>query len=327
MTFKEAFELTQQDKLSLTKNPEKKLSLQNTILRYQQQYKRFISGTELENLIITKITSKDLEENYKFNLVRYDLREKACISLRGVYKQVLEYCFMENYISSNPYQQCRFKRYQDLIIQDSNVANRGYSKEEMDRILSYLAEAMRKDPQNYSIKALRLQIMCGMRRGEVPPIRWSDVSQGYVDIHQEMILVKATGEERIVNHTKTWKDRHYPITNEVQSFLTEIKISQEIVGYDGVYVFPSKKTKTGCVSVQSIYSEHHKMCLKASITIHEECIRGTHAFRRNAITNLINKSNGNVYLAAKLFGNSYAVIDNHYYLGVDINEAKKLLDT
>ena len=55
-------------------------------------------------------------------------------------------------------------------------------------------------------------------------------------------------------------------------------------------------------------------------------IKGTHSFRRNAITDVVNSTGGNVVLASKLFGNSPEVACKNYYTGIDLNEALEALN-
>ena len=317
-SFKNIFDYAMEEKLSLTKNPEKRLSTQNTIVRLKQSYNRYIFGTELENLIVTEISPKDIEKNYRLNLCRYELRLRAVANLRTVYKYVFDTSMMEGWINVNPFYQTNFKRYKDLIVPNSDISERGYTEDEIARMRHYISEKLKENPYDFSMQALKLQMMCGFRRGELPPLRWEDITEDYIYIHREQLLMKDGGEEIIVGHTKTWKDRYFPITKEIREFLDDLrKVST------GEYLFPYKD---GCITNQSIYTRHYNMCLALRIPIVRDVVRGTHAYRRNAITEVINKSNGNVYLAAKLFGNSYDVIDAHYYLGVDLKDAKAILE-
>ncbi len=68
------------------------------------------------------------------------------------------------------------------------------------------------------------------------------------------------------------------------------------------------------------------MCEKLGIAVRSDIVRGTHAFRRNAITQVINQSNGNILMASKLFGNTPAVINQNYYTGLDLEKAKEVLE-
>ncbi len=70
------------------------------------------------------------------------------------------------------------------------------------------------------------------------------------------------------------------------------------------------------------------MCKSLGIKTSKEIIKGTHSFRRNAITDTVNRSGGNIniVMAAKLFGNTPDVASNNYYTGIDMNDAKKVLE-
>ena len=56
-------------------------------------------------------------------------------------------------------------------------------------------------------------------------------------------------------------------------------------------------------------------------------IKGTHSFRRNAITKVVNNTGGNVILASQLFGNSPDVALKHYFTKADEEKARKALES
>lgn len=68
------------------------------------------------------------------------------------------------------------------------------------------------------------------------------------------------------------------------------------------------------------------MCHELGITVCSEVRKGTHSFHRNAITKVVNSSGGNIVMAAKLFGSTPEVADGNYYVGLDLEEAKKVLE-
>ncbi len=55
-------------------------------------------------------------------------------------------------------------------------------------------------------------------------------------------------------------------------------------------------------------------------------IMGTHSFRRNAITDIVNASNGNVALAAELCGNCEQVVKGNYFTGYDFETAVNVVN-
>ena len=54
--------------------------------------------------------------------------------------------------------------------------------------------------------------------------------------------------------------------------------------------------------------------------------KGPHSFMGTKVTEIINKSGGNVIMAAQLFGRSPEVAKNHYYVGLDLDEARRILE-
>ena len=68
------------------------------------------------------------------------------------------------------------------------------------------------------------------------------------------------------------------------------------------------------------------MCKKLNIEISKVFIKGTHSFRRNAITDVINSTNGNILLASQLFGNTPEVARKNYYTGINLDEALNALN-
>ena len=75
-----------------------------------------------------------------------------------------------------------------------------------------------------------------------------------------------------------------------------------------------------------VYQFYSRICKKLGIKISREEIKGTHSFRRNAITDVVNESGGNLILAAELFGNSPEIAKKNYYTGINKEEALRVLN-
>nr|MCR4589661.1 recombinase XerD [Lachnospiraceae bacterium] len=74
------------------------------------------------------------------------------------------------------------------------------------------------------------------------------------------------------------------------------------------------------------YEYYRRVCRKLGIKLCREYIKGTHSFRRNATTDIINLSNGNAELESKLIGHSPEVARKHYFTGIDMQNAIKVLN-
>lgn len=78
-----------------------------------------------------------------------------------------------------------------------------------------------------------------------------------------------------------------------------------------MYLFPANN-ETGTITNNSVYNLLRRILKKHNIPISREFIRGTHSFRRNVTTELLNVSNGNELLVSDIMGNSPEVIRKNY---------------
>lgn len=322
-TFNEIFILVENRKLEYIKNPEKLLSAQNTKIRNEYSYRRFFADTNFENKPVDTITKNDVEEICLFNLNRYNLKEKAFKDLCGILKSVFDMAYSEYWIADNIYQRMDFKHFKNMLSESLPPEKRMHSKEEISAILKSVQDKQTTNPKLSSAWALELQILMGLRRGELPPLTWDDIKDEYIDINKEQLTC---GNDFItVNHTKNYKDRYFPLTDDLKDFLKRLKAMQDIYYPNSTYLFPSN-TKSGVITNRAVYSVYQKICIKLGIKIQKDVIKGPHSFRRNGITDVVNTTNGNITMASELFGNTPNVAKQHYYTGTDLALATEVLN-
>ncbi|MCR5024900.1 MAG: site-specific integrase [Lachnospiraceae bacterium] len=302
----------------------------NTIGRNISEYKRYFDDTNFEKLYIDEISKKDVESICFFNLKKYDLAPKAFASLRGILSAVFSLAYGEYWINDNVYNRVDFKIFKDMYVTPPAPAKRVHSSEEIDRMLDYIHNHQHKYPKYLPSYALELQIATGFRRGEIPPLMWKDIEDGLIMISREQITVKKSKDNpkeyfQIVNHTKTYKDRVFPVTTTVKDILTRLSKCHELNGIKSEYLFPAE-SDNGVITNNTVYNFYRRMCNALCIPIRKDFIRGTHSFRRNGITKVVNNSGGNVILASKLFGNSPDVAMKNYFTNADVEQARNALE-
>lgn len=329
-TFGDVFEIVQKEKTKYIKDREKLISVRNTIGRNASEYRRFFSGTEFEKKFIDEITKKDIENVVYMNLSRYDLRKKGLASMKSILRSVFALAFEEYWITDNAFLRVSFQKYDGMLIKEIPIEKRCHSDDDLKRILEYLHAYQEKKPYYLPAYALELQIIMGLRRGEIPPLCWTDINHSYICISKEQITAKKHGEndkERfvVVNHTKTYKDRQFPITDDLENFLTRLKQIHKKYGYESKYLFPADN-ENGIITNNTVYNFYRRMCQKLGIEISRERIKGTHSFRRNAITDVVNAVGGDLIMASQLFGNSPEVAKRNYYTGADLKNAMHVLN-
>ena len=260
---------------------------------------------------------------------KYQLTKKGMATIRGIINMTFKRARYMGWIDENPADRILWKDYKKLLREPTPIAERAYSGEEIRKIREHLCKHHITKPDYIPAYALEFQLITGMRRGEIPPLLWEDVDfkAGTIYIHREQISQqsKRADAEQICNYTKNGKARLYPIADLEMEFLERLKAVHDKYYPDSPFLFPAD-SRNGCITNNMVYQFFRRMCTKLGITISKDCIRGTHAFRRNAITEVINKSNGNVVLTAQMFGNSPETIRNHYYVGEDIEKKREILN-
>lgn len=330
-TFADVFKLLQEEKTKYITDPEKLFSVQNTISKNYSEFTRFFERkkTDFAEMNIEEITPKNIEDIFYYNVKEYKLRPKGIASLKALLRQTFDYAFKKNLIRENPFLRVDFEKFRYMASNSVPIEQRAYTDDDLKKFLDYLHDKQQKQKNYLPAYALELQILTGLRRGEIPPLRWSDVTADYIHIHQEQLTIKKHGDIsehlEIVNHTKTHKNRKYPMSDDLKDLLNRLKSVHDRYYPDSVYLFPAK-TDNGVISNYIVYNFYRRMLKSLGYQQTDGVILGTHSFRRNAITRTVNASNGNLVLAAEMFGNSPEVIRNNYYTGLNIEDAKTVVN-
>jgi integrase len=329
-TFDDVFQLVEQDKTKYIKDEVKLLSVQNTVLRDYSEYKRFFENTEFSRMYMDEISRKDIENIIYANLTEYDLRIKGFASMKSILRGVFKKAFYEGWIQENQFERVDMKKFQSMVIANVPINQRYHSNETVKRILDYTHDYQKRRPDYMPAYALEMQILMGARRGEVPPLEWADINNCRIQIAKTQLTVKKSekiekGYYVTVPHTKTYVDREFPISDDLSEFLERLREVHKDYYPDSKYLFPTNNPN-GVITNNAVYNFYYRTCKKLGIEINREFRKGTHSFRRNAITDVINSSGGNIVLASKLFGNSPEVAKKNYFTGIDMNDALECLN-
>ena len=328
-TFNRAFKECMEEKLMYVRKKERSVSVKNSISKYQFDYNRFFKGTAFEAMRIEDISARDVEKIVFMNLERYSLKKKSTLAMRTILSITFKYAYNMEWIKDNPYLRANFKKFADMIMDDTPLEERAHSTEDVQRIIEVLHEYNKKKPDYIPAYALEFQIYMGARRGEIPPLTWDDVREGYIFVHRELLMQKKFENQAekfvIADHTKTHKNREFPITNDLADLLERLRAVHDTYYKDSKFLFPADN-ENGCITTLIVYQLYKRICDKLGLEISKEAIKGTHSFRRNAITTLVNRSGGNLIMAAKIYGNSPEVIESNYFTNTDLDRARSLIN-
>ncbi len=329
-TFEEAYQAMNTERLELIKSKEKLASAQNTVGRMNCDFKRYMKDSDFCKLFISDITEFEIEALLKLNLKRYSLKKKAFMGLCSLVKQTFEFAVRNHWITNNPYLYVNLKKFENMLEPDTDIALRAYSEETLQNLMQLIHKHQIKYPKSIPAYAFELQLLIGLRRGEVAPLRWDEsITENGFLIEKELITRQkaGTGEKEsflIVNHTKTYENRIFPYTNETRYFLEKLKKIHDLYYPKSPYLFPAEN-ENGCITNRAVYRFYRRCLKKLNIETDPAITMGPHSFRRNAITDTVNLSNGDTHLAAKLYGNSPRTVDKNYYTGIDYKKAAEVI--
>ena len=163
-----------------------------------------------------------------------------------------------------------------------------------------------------------------MRRGELPPLTWDDVHVDngvtFLNISKELLR-----SNRIVHHTKTYKDRDVPLSlfPKALDVLKRVELLHKQMNLDSKFIFWAN-TENGCITYDTVANFHNRMLRKLNIPTSRECMKGTHAYRRTVVNELRNKG-ANPQTVANILGQSVQVQESNYYTGgYDLEELKSI---
>lgn len=323
-TFKDIFELIQNRKLELA-SEDALISVRNTVNRNRSDYSRYIKDSNIEDKMIDKITKKDLDKLIIMNLKKYKLKAKAFNNLKTLIKSVMDLAYFEYWIEDNPYNRLNFKDYKGLLKPEDNIDDRAYSNAELDMITESCRIQQLKFPKKSTAYALEMEIEMGTRVAELVALRWDDIYSNYIDISsQQLRNIHDDGRITydIVNHTKTHQDRKFPITENIADILIRLKKLHDSYYPDNPYLFPQDSDNPITKKQLKDFFDYRIKKLgikKKGLTL------GCHSFRRNAISKVCDNTNGNIILAAELFGNSPVTAAKNYKVTSSLDVKLKAL--
>lgn len=323
-TFGEVFEMVMSEKIKYAKNPEKLASAKNTVIRRKTDFKRFFSNTDFAKMAISSITVGDIENTVFKILTEHKLRFAAFTLMQTILRQTFKYAYVNSMIYDNVFDRVDFSKYRAMLCEDVPIQQRAFSDDYLKKFLDFLHDYQIKNPSYIPAYALELQILAGLRRGEIPPLMWSDVDDDFLFIHRQQITVEKSGDIprhfEIVEHTKTYKDRCFPMVSVLRDFFSRLKAVHCAYYPDSLYLFPAD-TRGGIISNDVVYEFFRDMLNLFGYAYNKGVTLGTHSFRRNAITRVANASGGNLVLTADIFGNSPDVIRKNYFIKIDADAA------
>ena len=230
----------------------------NTIVRHKQHYDRYFVSSKLDSMKFKKIDSIFLAEQCCQIIKSYNMSNKEWQNVKTILNGMYEYATAKKYIQSNIMHDVK------ITVKFRQVVKKSYKTEvfnnkEIEELNAYL-DAMISETQDASFYAVRLNLLCGLRVGELTALKWSDIENMKLHVIREEVRNQETNTYAIEEHTKTHEDRYVTLVPKAVELLSKIQ-------HQGEYVFMRDSERLTSRQIQYVlekYAERNNKIVKRS---------------------------------------------------------------
>lgn len=294
-----------------------RLVTDNTVYKYNTDYKRFFKDSAFEQLPIEEITEDMIKLYFHDSIKQNKLTKGAFKKLYGYVNNTFAKAYREKIITENPmiHFVCKpFYPYCEEV--DKPLDKQIFSDEEEQLILEKLHSEYVLKPNYIPNYAVELASLTGMRVGEIVALKWEDVhmeeTYPYFLINKSEKYNRST-KEYFIDKTKNKKIRQFPIDDKIKHLLFELKKVQFKYGFYGEWVFANEEGRIHAPVVSSCIKNK---CRQLNITE-----KGIHAFRKT-LNSEMRCSGVSEVVASALLGHSPQVNREYYTFDTSSMEDK-----
>lgn len=230
---------------SVTENPK-----QNTLDKIRYDFEQFITK-DFAKRDIRNITDIVLKQYTQEWVNSKHPKQKVFFSYKGVLNLIFDYAYAHGIITTNPVAMIKNKPYmKSCDTRKARPEEKILSPEEIDSIKEEVRHRMSlKKWGSYYINgyAVLFAIETGVRVGELCALKWSDITENSIHIHAQQLDTKENGKKVYYYDTCTKNEkgisedgREFPLTRNIASLLTELRLKQKELGIESEYIFCHK---------------------------------------------------------------------------------------
>ena len=137
-----------------------------------------------------EITPIDIDDFLNGIVNTTEIKDKAFCNMCGILKQTFNYAVSARYISGNenPYR-VEVNKKKIIPTRKKPSEEEVYNAEETQKLITEMKRRLQNNPANTSLLAIMLEFELGTRRGEILAVKDSDIANGEIHIHRQIVDV------------------------------------------------------------------------------------------------------------------------------------------
>ena len=307
-SLQEVFNRSQKYRLNILNRSE------NTVERDRQVFERFYDET-FRKKPISSFNDECIASYINKRSKELNPKERALKDSLLILNRIFEYALkQERIISYNPVQCVDLQNYYkncDSTVKSSD--KKIFTAEEIEAIKVRIKMEMSGKRYDIIGLAMLFSIETGVRVAEIPPLRWSDITEKGIHIHAQQRMTRIKGRERTFSELSYTKNerlppkggRFFPITDTIQEILDSVRNMQAGLGISSDFIFCDEM---GNWLNKETYSQRlRRMCKRMGYEI-----TNNHAFRMSLNSNVLIPLGIPVTERAYLLGHSVEINERYY---------------
>lgn len=208
----------------------------NSIYKYNTDCKRFFEDTDFAETPINQINENTIRLFMLETIKKLALCKESCRKFYSYIKNVIRYARIEKIIVENPMEFLEAKDFSKHCAVVEKAEKSYYTDNELAVILKALNGYYMNNPTYMPAYAIELAIYTGMRVSELSTLKWTDITDGFININKSAKHNRLKNEFS-VGKTKTKKSRVYPIDEQIIKLFSRIKHVQSEYGILCEWIF------------------------------------------------------------------------------------------
>ena len=293
----------------------------NTIAKYDTDYKRYFENEEFSMRPIADITEEDVERFIFSKIIELKLCREAVKTFLCYIKDTFRSARKNRVIAEDVTTEIQRSDFFSKCTEVEHPRDAVLVPDEDWKLLyERLQIDLRDKPTYFPPYAILMAAFTGMRVGELSVLKWSDIQtdpisgRTYIGIcRSETYDVKI--KEYSIRDVKNHCNRIYPISTQIHQLLVLIQKNQKEAGIQSEWIFYSEECG-------HIHKRQISDCLKNRCNEIGIRPKGIHAFRRQLNSDMRCDGVSEV-ITSSLIGNSKTINEKHYTFDVTGLEEKE----
>lgn len=284
----------------------------NTIYKYQADYKRFFEGRKIEDMDIRKIDDAIIMSTFKEVLQEKGIPFRALKGAFGYVNGVFEKSIIDRVTTENPCKYVDLPLLKKYCKEKANNCSerRTVSESEKEKIFKKIERS-----SNVIKYAVEFAFCTGMRVGELSSLKWEDI-----DYKKNTVTIRSSEKhsrltnEYYISLTKNEKIRVVPLTDDMKNILKRAKKYEVKNNWISEFVFSGECGRIHARTISDWMRNN-------TMTKEFENTKSIHAIRRTINSNM-RCSGVPAPVAASILGHTEKVNEENYTYDVTSMEEK-----